>query len=541
MKQLSGLDASFLYLETPEMPMHVGALHLFELPAGYKGRFVRDLRRHVAKRLPLMPALRRRLWWMPLKLANPAWVDAKPDLEQQIVEIKLRKGSGLEDLEQKVGELHPILLDRRGPLWKMHVFEGLAPGPGGRKRVGLYTQLHHAAVDGQAAVALATILLDMTEKPRDIGVKPSARPRKYRLGLAEMLSGAVANQVQQLSQLVRTLPSTVGTLSKAAKQAAARSQLVTGKKGSGNLALAPRTPFNVTVTTRRAFAAVSVPLVELRAMSKANDATLNDMVLMLCSTALRRYLARHRALPKKSLIAAVPISLRQAGDATSDNQASISVVSLGTHIADPMRRLEHIKNATAAMKAAMGSVKSVLPTDFPSIGVPWLMEAAAKLYGRAKVADRLPQLANVAISNVPGPNVPLYLAGAKMLTNYPTSVVVHGLALNITVQSYNESLDFGLMADAEAMPDVRLLAESIAVAFDDLRALVAEQAVAAEGEASVVKSARRALGRAVDSAVDAAIDTATGLMPTPVGRVARAVVARSRRGRTAGTARLGKR
>ena len=541
MKQLSGLDASFLYLETPEMPMHVGALHLFELPAGYKGRFVRDLRRHVAKRLPLMPALRRRLWWMPLKLANPAWVDAKPDLEQQIVEIKLRKGSGLEDLEQKVGELHPILLDRRGPLWKMHVFEGLAPGPGGRKRVGLYTQLHHAAVDGQAAVALATILLDMTEKPRDIGVKPSARPRKYRLGLAEMLSGAVANQVQQLSQLVRTLPSTVGTLSKAAKQAAARSQLVTGKKGSGNLALAPRTPFNVTVTTRRAFAAVSVPLVELRAMSKANDATLNDMVLMLCSTALRRYLARHRALPKKSLIAAVPISLRQAGDATSDNQASISVVSLGTHIADPMRRLEHIKNATAAMKAAMGSVKSVLPTDFPSIGVPWLMEAAAKLYGRAKVADRLPQLANVAISNVPGPNVPLYLASAKMLTNYPTSVVVHGLALNITVQSYNESLDFGLMADAEAMPDVRLLAESIAVAFDDLRALVAEQAVAAEGEASVVKSARRALGRAVDSAVDAAIDTATGLMPTPVGRVARAVVARSRRGRTAGTARLGKR
>jgi len=266
MKQLSGLDASFLYLETPEMPMHVGALHLFELPAGYKGKFVRDLRRHVAKRLPMMPALRRRLWWMPLKLANPAWVDAEADLDEHIVEIRLPKGSQLKELEQMVGKLHAVLLDRSKPLWKFHVFEGLAPSEDGRKRVAMYTQLHHAAVDGQAAVALASVLLDVTEKPREIDVKPSARPKRYRLGLAEMLSGAVANQVQQLSQLLRTLPTTVGTLSKAAKQAAARSQLVTGKKGVSNFALAPRTPLNVTVSDGRAFAAVGVPLNELRAM-----------------------------------------------------------------------------------------------------------------------------------------------------------------------------------------------------------------------------------------------------------------------------------
>jgi len=310
--------------------------------------------------------------------------------------------------------------------------------------------------------------------------------------------------------------------SKAAKQAAARSQLVTGKKGVSNFALAPRTALNVTVSDGRAFAAVGVPLSELRAIGKSQEATLNDMVLMLCSTALRRYLARHHALPRKSLIAAVPVSLRQAGDTTSDNQASVSVVSLGTHIADPAKRLQHIKQATAAMKAAMGSVKSVLPTDFPSVGLPWLMEAATKLYGKAKVADRLPQLANVAISNVPGPNVPLYLAGARMLTNYPTSVVVHGLGLNITVQSYDQSLDFGLMADAKAMPDVRLLADSIAVAFDDVRGLAAEDIgaqVDADADASVAKTARKVLGRAVGSAVDAA----TGLMTNPISRVARAV------------------
>jgi WS/DGAT/MGAT family acyltransferase len=519
MKQLSGLDASFLYLETPEMPMHVGALHIFELPAGYKGKFVRDLRRHVASRLPMMPALRRRLWWMPLKLANPAWVDAQPDLDQHIVEIRLPKASQLKELEQSVAKLHPVLLDRSRPLWKFHVFEGLAPAENGRKRVALYTQLHHAAVDGQAAVALASVLLDMTETPRDLGAKPSARPKKYRIGLAEMLSGAVANQVQQLSHLVRSLPSTVGTLSKAAKQAAARSRMVTGKKSVGNLALAPRTALNVTVSTGRVFAAVGVPLNELRAIGRAQEATLNDMVLMLCSTALRRYFARHRTLPRKSLIAAVPISLRQAGDATSDNQASITVVSLGTHIADPAKRLRHIKEATAAMKATMGSVKGVLPTDFPSVGLPWLIEAATKLYGKAKVADRIPQLANVAISNVPGPNVPLYLAGAKMLTNFPTSVVVHGLALNITVQSYDQSLDFGLMADAKAMPDVRYLADAIAVAFDDVRALFEGESADAEADPGVVKTARKALGRAFDSAVD----KATGLMPSQVSRVARAV------------------
>ena len=521
MKQLSGLDASFLYLETPEMPMHVGALHVFELPAGYKGRFVRDLRRHVARRLPMLPALRRRLWWMPLQLANPAWVDAQPDLDQHIVEIKLPRGSQLKDLERIVGKLHPVLLDRSRPLWKFHVLEGLAPAEDGRKRVALYTQLHHAAVDGQAAVALASVLLDVTEKPRAITMKTATRPKRYRLGLAEMLSGALANQVHQLSHLVRTLPSTVGTLSRAAKQAAARSQFLTGRKGVGNFTLAPRTPLNVTVSTGRAFAAVGVPLEELRAIGKAQEATLNDMVLMLCSTALRRYLARHHALPRKSLIAAVPVSLRQSGDTTSDNQASIAPVSLGTHIADPMKRLHHIKQATATMKSTMGSVKSILPTDFPSVGLPWLMEAATRLYGKARVADRVPQLANVAISNVPGPNVPLYLAGARMITNYPTSVVVHGLALNITVQSYDRSLDFGLMADAKAVPDVRLIADSLAVAFDDLRALAGEntEAPAAAAAARVAKSAQKALVRAMDSAVD----TATGLVTTSVGRVARAV------------------
>jgi WS/DGAT/MGAT family acyltransferase len=527
MQQLSGLDATFLYLETPEMPMHVGALHLFELPAGTKGRFVTALRQHIEGRLPITPVLRRRLWWMPLNLANPAWVDAVPDLKQHIVEVKLPKGAGLPELEAAVSRLHPVLLDRKKPLWKFHVFEGLAPAANGHKRVALYTQLHHAAVDGQAAVALANAILDVTPTPRAIEVRASRRTRTFKLEMTEMLRGVIGNQAQKVAEIVRKLPATVGTLKNAASSAVAASSLLTGKAGPGNLTLAPRTPLNVSVGAGRAFATVTLPLAEIKALGRAFDATVNDMVLMLCSTALRRHYARQRSLPRKSLVAAVPISLREKGDTTADNQASMSLISLGTNIADTKKRLAHVKAATAAMKSTMGSVKSILPTDFPSLGVPWLIEAATALYGKAKVADRIPQVANVVISNVPGPPVPLYMAGARMLSNYPSSIVVHGLALNITVQSYDQSLDFGLMADAAAMPDVRELADALRVAFDDLRSLPrpgehdpdepppeglvskTTKRIAGGVAGAVGKATRGVVGSVVGSVMDAAVSQVT--------------------------------
>jgi diacylglycerol O-acyltransferase / wax synthase len=529
MKQLSGLDATFLYLETAEMPMHVGALHVIELPAGYKGRFVTNLRRHIASRLPVAPVLRRRLWWMPLNLANPAWVDAEPQMTRHIVEIKLpasaRNGDGLTELEAQVGALHPVLLDRDLPLWKMHVFEGLAPAANGNKRVALYTQLHHAAVDGQAAVALANAILDLTPEPRATPAGAPRRTKVFRVEMTEMLRGALANQVAQVSRIVKELPSTIGTLGGAARTAIGRTALFGGDKGVSNLTLAPKTPFNVSVTSGRTFAAVSLPLREVKALGRAHDATINDMVLMVCSTALRRYFGKKRTLPKKSLVAAVPITLREAGDTASDNQASMSLISLGTHIADTGKRLAHVRAASAAMKSTMGSVKSILPTDYPSLGVPWLIEAATALYGKARVADKIPQVANVVISNVPGPPVPLYIAGARMLTNYPTSIVVHGMALNITVQSYDQSLDFGLIADAAAVPDVKMLAEAIAIAFDDLRALPLPNERDEEGVGATptlvgraTKSVSGAFGNVLPKVAKGFVDAAIGQAVAQVTR-----------------------
>jgi WS/DGAT/MGAT family acyltransferase len=226
---------------------------------------------------------------------------------------------------------------------------------------------------------------------------------------------------------------------------------------------------NGAVTDARAFAAVTLPLSELKALGTAHEATLNDVVLWLVSTALRTHYARRGELPRKSMVAAVPVSLRAKGDTSADNQASMTLLSLGTNVADDRARLAHIRSATKTMKRTLSKVKSVLPTDFPSLGVSWLTEAAASVYRRA--TTKLPPVANVVISNVPGPPVPLYLAGARMLTNYPCSIVTHGLGLNITVQSYDQSLDCGLMADAKAMPDVRRLADAIEDALDALRAL----------------------------------------------------------------------
>ena len=198
----------------------------------------------------------------------------------------------------------------------------------------------------------------------------------------------------------------------------------------------------------------------------------------------------------------------------------MSVISLGTDIADPAERLAHIRAATAAMKATLGSVKSIVPTDFPSLGVPWVLEAFTLLVGKTSVKDHMPQAANLTISNVPGPQKALYMAGARMVGNYPTSIVIHGSALNITVQSYAGSLDFGLIADGQALPEVRELAEAITIAFDDVRAMPlpddeSEPDDDADANTSTLQRVRSSLSKGVVAAVGQA------------GRIASASVARA--------------
>jgi WS/DGAT/MGAT family acyltransferase len=329
-----------------------------------------------------------------------------------------------------------------------------------------------------------------------------------------MLRGALGNQLGLVMDAVKAIPGTVGVLSQMAGQkvgdtaggtvAAVASRLkgqgagAKGAKSVSNLALAPRTRLNATVSDTRAFASISLPLAAVNAARRKHKASLNDAVLMICSGALRRNFLKHGPLPRKSMVAGVPISTRAKGDTSSNNQATMTIVSLGTHIADPAKRLAHVLAATAAMKANMGAMKSLMPTDFPSVFVPWLMAGLSSLYEKARVAERIPAVANVTISNVPGPTVPLYMAGARMLTNYPTSIVVHGIALNITVQTYDQSLEFGLIACGRAMPEVAELARHVQAAFDEFQALPAS--VEAAPVAPEAKKAPRPRAKSVSQA-----------------------------------------
>ena len=480
MDHLSGLDASFLHLETAQMPMHVGGLLLLEPPARARKGFTAAVRKHIGARMHLADVFSKKLATMPLAFANPVWIaDDAVDLDYHVQHSRLPAPGSRAQLDDMVARLHSVPLDRSRPLWQCHVIDGLADG-----HIGFYAKLHHAALDGQGAVVLAQALLDLEPTPRRVDAPPAREPAGAPPSTRAMLAGALQHTAAQLVNMARAAPAGLRAV---AGLLAPRDH----GNGDGNggkrklawpsqLALAPRTPFNGSIGSERAFAGVSVALDEAIEIGKGFHGKLNDAALGIVSGALRRYLDAHGALPAKSLVAAVPFSVREEGNATLNNQVGMTLLKLASDEADPRKRMRAIVKASGAMKRSMDDMKSVMPSDFPSIGVPWLMTAAAALVGRARLADSLPALANVVLSNVPGPRVPLYLAGARVLANYPVSIVIHGLALNVTVQSYCGSLDIGIIAAREAMPDMAFFVECIVAAHAELLALArAPEAAAA--------------------------------------------------------------
>ena len=485
MDHLSGLDAAFLYLETPQMPMHVGSLHIYELPPGYTGNFVDDVRKHIARRLHLAPVFQRKLLNMPFELANPVWVfDEYPDLEYHIRSTVLPKPGSRAQLDKLVGRLHSNLIDRSRPLWEFTVIEGLqtpADGPAGARHVGFYAKVHHASLDGASAVVLANAMLDVTPVPREVrAASPRQTASADTYGAAQLAGAGLRHTATQVAKLGRALPNLARTALQLLRPARGAATLdadaAPPRLSMPSHWFGPRTALNANITNQRAFASVSVPLADAKRIAKAHGASLNEVVLAICSGALRHHLSKAHSLPAEPLLAAVPVSLREAGNTQMNTQASMMRISLATDIADPLARLRAIHTASAAAKALTSSMKSILPTDFPSLGAPWLISGLAALYGRSRLADRMPPIANVTISNVPGSPAPLYLAGAKMLTYYPASIAIHGIALNITVESYNGSLDFGLTACRKAMPDLADLARDMLAAHRELLATVKDAA-----------------------------------------------------------------
>ena len=451
MKHLSGLDATFLHLETPEMPMHVGSLNVLDLPKGYKGDFYEDAKQFMASRIHLADVFTRKLALMPFDMTNPVWVaDDDIDLDYHVRHITLPRPGTNRQLQQYVARLHSTLLDRSRPMWEFFIIDGLKSG-----QVALYTKVHHAGIDGQAGVALGKAIFDLEPTGRVVK-PPRARPRSsgYQLGMAELATAALRNTAQQYVKLFKMAPAiarALGGLAKPDEKAAEKDAATAPKKF--NL-FAPRTSLNVSITNQRTFAGRTISLAETKHIAKHFGVSLNDVVMATVAGALRHYLADNNELPAKPLVAGVPVSLREAGDDTANNQASMILVSLATDITDPVQRLKAINASSNSSKSTMNRFKAVILDDFPTFAAPWLVSGIASMVGRSGLVNLLPPAANVAISNVAGAPFPMYFAGALVTSYYPVSIASHGTALNVTVQSYNGRMDYGLIACRRAVPDI---------------------------------------------------------------------------------------
>jgi WS/DGAT/MGAT family acyltransferase len=329
--------------------------------------------------------------------------------------------------------------------------------------IGFYTNIHHAVVDGQAGVELMRTLFDLTPRARRAAPAPQRAGRTEQPRAAQVIAGTVRHDLEQYSKLVRNLPALAKAL------ASPRGGTVAGEAATRQPGIGPRTPLNVAIDGERGFAAASIPFAAAHAIAAAHDATVNDVVLAVCAGALRRYLGRHGGVPDEPLIAGMPVSLRTPGKVEFTTQATMARVSLATHIADPVRRLRAIRDATGAAKATVSRTRSLVPMDFPTIGVPWLLHGFSSVYGRPSVASRIPPLANLVVSNVPGPRQPVYLAGARVAHHWPLSIVGHGLGLNITVESYADALEFGVTTARAAVPRPRLFADGLVASFEQLQ------------------------------------------------------------------------
>ncbi len=432
----------------------------------------------------------RKLAQMPFELAEPVWIeDDDIDLDYHVRGATLRKPGSMEQLEALIARLHSTLLDRSRPLWEVYVIDGLASG-----QIAYYTKAHHSGIDGKAGVEMAKAFYDLTPEVRQVRAPKAKRGVKpYQLGIAELLRAAVSNAASQYVRVGRMVPTGVKALNTVRKILSARKQ----EKGerSLNLGLAPKTPFNVSITNQRSFATMSLPLDEVKALGKRAGGTVNTVVMAMCAGALRRYLSERRQLPAKPLVAMVPVSLRAADDDSMNNQVSAIRVDLATELADPAARFRAIHASSEAAKGVVSALKPVLGADTPIIGSPWLMTGLASLYGRSNLASRMSPMANATISNVPGLPVTLYMAGAKMVNYFPVSIPYHGAALNITVQSYAGKMEFGITVCRRVMTQAEAheLIEHLRAALHEIELLAPAQpaAIAAPAPAPTPAVAKR--------------------------------------------------
>src|SRR5262245_35831530 len=482
MKQLSSLDTQFLHVESATTTGHVGGVLILDPSSAPTGQLtLEDLRALYEARLHLAAPLHERLAEVPLGLGIPYCVhDPDFDLEYHLREVPLPQPGSPNQLAEQVARIHARPLDRSRPLWEAYLIHGLEHGS-----VALYAKVHHAAIDGFSGAEILATILDVTVEPRTVD-PPDAEWDAGRLPdpallAARGLASSVIRSGRALTSLPRSLPHladlpgaknvpgvrTVSDLTDSAVSLVTRGT-PSSRSEKGRYLSVPRTPFNGHITAHRRFAYGSVPLDEVKQVKNAFGLTVNDVVMAMTTGALRRWLLEHDSLPPIPLVSAVPVSIRAEGDKGSlGNHISVMLAQLPTQLADPEERLRAVAAAMSEAKAEFEAVPATILAD-GSAAIPTALAGLASRALFRLVSAPGPPF-NLFVSNIPGPQLPLYVAGARVRGIHPVSAVTDLTGgLNITMFSYDGALNFGLIACREMVPDLWRLIDYLAEELDEL-------------------------------------------------------------------------
>lgn len=460
MQRLSGLDAGFLYLETPTSPMHVAAVIILDPSDVPGGLTLERLMEMYRERLHLAPPFRRRLVEVPFQLHHPLWIeDPDFDLGWHVRHVAVPAPGGTEELNRLVSHLVAIPLDRSRPLWESWLLDGLENG-----NVAILTKVHHSAIDGAAGNQIMVSMFDLSPEGSDIPPpehewEPDEVPNDTQL-VGYAMSSLARQPVRAVKALRRTTEAALNIRRKN------REPDVTPPPSPFS---APHTSINQPLTARRRFETTSLSLPAVKKVKNAFGCTVNDVVLALCAGALRRYFDGRDEHLDGPLVAMVPVSVRTDGEGDKQgNQVSSMLTSLATDVDDPVERLREISRCMRRAKEQQDLIGADTLQEWVEFAAPAVAGLAARVYSRTRISGRHRPLFNLTISNIPGPPFPLYLAGALVKATYPVGPIFDGAGLNITVMSYLDSLDFGLLACPDVLPDVSIVSRGLGDALSEL-------------------------------------------------------------------------
>ena len=478
MRQLTSLDAQFLALETPRQTGHVGGVAILD-PSTAPGGVLEcgDMKRLLEERLPLLPPFRWRLAEVPLGLDYPYWVDDQDfDLDFHVRELALPSPGSDKQLAEQVARIFSRPLDRARPLWELYVIHGLANG-----HVAALTKIHHALIDGMSGAEIMGLLLDLEPQGRELPPAPVERPES-KPGDLEMLGRGLLGLPRYPLRAIRSLPRAVpnleetpfGTLPGAGTigRLAGRARGVVTGDGMGprSSLRAPKTSFNGRVSPHRRFAFGQHSLDDFKAAKNQHGCTVNDVVVSVCAGVVRRWLIEHGELPADPLVAQIPVSVRTSEQTgTYGNRIILMSAPLFTDVEDPVERLLRTHGAMGDMKQRHRALPAELLQDANHFIPPAVFSRAARATFRLSTSSPGRPTWNLVISNVPGPQFPLYMAGAELQANYPVSVITDGMGLNITVMSYRGHMDFGIVSDRDQMADLWCLIDWLGDELDALK------------------------------------------------------------------------